>query len=410
LAARVLRETPDLIGDDLYLACAAGQEGVLRKAIAADPACVNREAPGWRCPGCKKMLAMPPLVAVTHSALVQVEQFREQLYRSARLLLEAGADPNQFCLSESGDKLSALYGAAGKNHDPEMTRILLEAGAEPNDGESLYHSLEARDRACTRMLLEAGARTQEANAICHQLDKDDLEGLRLILRFAPGVEDRELIWAIRRARSREHVALLLEAGANPLAKTAEGISAFRFAMQMGLADVAQALREASAGEELDVSEQFVAACAAANEEEARRVLAANPGVIESLSEAQLKQLPQMVEAGKHDAARVMVRVGWPIGVRGGDWGGSALNHAVYQGQAGLVRFLLEHGASWEEENNWGDVLGMLAWASRNMDATNDYVGCARVLIEFGAPLLETNDYYSEEMEEFLAEARNERSA
>lgn len=38
--------------------------------------------------------------------------------------------------------MSALYGAAGVAHDPELTRILLGAGADPNDGESVYHSTE----------------------------------------------------------------------------------------------------------------------------------------------------------------------------------------------------------------------------------------------------------------------------
>ncbi len=36
-AAKVLEESPELVGDDLYAACAAGDEDVIRKAIAADP-------------------------------------------------------------------------------------------------------------------------------------------------------------------------------------------------------------------------------------------------------------------------------------------------------------------------------------------------------------------------------------
>jgi ankyrin repeat protein len=413
-AARALEEDPDLVQGDLFLACAIGDEETVKRAIAADPAAVNRTRRDWQCPGCKDWLDMPPLVAVTQSSLFGLPQYRDRLARCARLLLDAGADPNQSWKHGGGPPLSALYGAAGKAHDPEVTKLLLDAGANPNDGESLYHAIESPSLECVRLLLEAGARTKEANAICHMLDKSDLEGLQLILQYAPGVEDRELLWAIRRARDRAHVEALLKAGANPHAKTQEGISAFRFAMQMGLPEVADALRAAGAGEDLTAPEQFVAACAAVNETEARRILKEHPDVIGELTEAQLKQLPQLIESGKHDAVRLMVRLGWPIAVRGGDWGATALNHAVYQGNPVLARFLLEHGAHWDEENNYGNVLGILAWASRNVDSLgqwpDDYVGCARVLLEFGAPLLDINGYYSEEMETFLAEERAKRGA
>jgi ankyrin repeat protein len=112
------------------------------------------------------------------------------LRASAKFLLEAGADPNQAAgsrwppasLSEPSEtfRLSALYGAAGQNHDPELTRLLLEAGADPNDNESLYHSLE--NQACTRLLLDAGARIAGSNALYHVLDLDGIDALRSCCR------------------------------------------------------------------------------------------------------------------------------------------------------------------------------------------------------------------------------------
>ncbi|MGL4287781.1 MAG: hypothetical protein ACRCVA_15650, partial [Phreatobacter sp.] len=181
VAARLLAENPGLATESPYLACAAGNDALLRQAIAADPAWVNR--PGGP-------LNLPPLVAVAQSGLLQLDAFRDGLRRCARALLAAGADPNQRIDSRwppaSLDKpdprypLSALYGAAGNNRDAVLTEMLLAAGADPNDNESLYHSLE--NLACTRLLLDHGARIAGTNALYRALDLDDPAPLQLLLR------------------------------------------------------------------------------------------------------------------------------------------------------------------------------------------------------------------------------------
>ncbi|MBV9294058.1 MAG: ankyrin repeat domain-containing protein, partial [Acidobacteriaceae bacterium] len=300
---------------------------------------------------------MPALVAVTHSGLLHIPEFRDRLRRCARILLDAGADPNQsWSHHPGGYSLSALYGAAGKNHDPELTKMLLDAGANPNDNESLYHSTENPDLACMQLLLEAGARVEGTNAVHHILDRDELDGLKLLLAYVKDFNaltsriGNPLIWAIRRRRSRAHVEVLLAAGADPNVKTSDGVSAYRFALQNGLPEVAEVLAQAGAdpmvGETLSIEDRFVAACARADETEARRILAERPGIFQSLPDSQLKQLPQMTEGHATDAVKLMVKLGWPIAVQGGDWSASALNLAVFQGNAEMTRFLLEHGASW----------------------------------------------------------------
>jgi len=70
VAVRMLVENPDVAAGSPYLACAIGDEDALRQATEADPAWVNR--PGGP-------LRLPPLVAITHSSLLQVPEFRERL-------------------------------------------------------------------------------------------------------------------------------------------------------------------------------------------------------------------------------------------------------------------------------------------------------------------------------------------
>jgi ankyrin repeat protein len=416
-AVKILEEHPELIQADFLLSCAVGDEAIVRAAIARDRNIVHRTFEAWRCPCCDWVgYAMPPLVAVTHSGLLRLERYRDGLHRTARTLLEAGADPNQSTRTAENDPLSALYGAAGKNHDATLTRVLLDAGADPNDNESLYHSRDTRDLTIARMLLDAGAVVEGTNALLRQLDFDDIDGLRLMLAFTRDVDDTSrgnepaLLHAIRRRRSPEHVRALLDTGANSRGRTKDGTTAYRLALQFGLTDAAAMLSAAGAGEPLSVDDQFLAACARGDAAEARRLLDRQPGIIRGLSKLQLQLLPELAAARNGPAVRAMVELGWPIGVPGGGWDASALNQAVFNGDAELTRFLLEHGASWTEPHGYGDnVHGTLSFASRNHDAGDgDWAGCARALVDHGLPVEQLDGDYSDEVADVLRRAREKK--
>jgi len=398
VAIRLLEENPALPGDDPYLACAVGDEPALRRATARDPAWVHRAG---------GPLYLPPLVAVTHSALANQPGFRERLHKCVSFLLNAGAPPDQSIGNrmhpasvehpDETEQFSALYGAAGKARDPELTRLLLDAGANPNDGESLYHSLEAPE--CTRLLLEAGAKIAGSNAIYRALDLREPRALQLLL--AHGGDPNEppgggptaewgapLLWAIRRRCSIEHIQSLIDAGASVDACTPDGIPAYTLALRFGRPDVAGLLGHANASKRpVAAEEAFVAACARGDVDSARSIKAGHPGVIAALDPARLRTLPELAAQGCREAVKAMVSCGWPLEVRGGDIDGSALNQAVFRGDADLTRFLLENGADWRTLHGFNDnVCGSLSWASLNRPVEGgDWVGCARALLASGLP-------------------------
>ncbi|TDC49430.1 ankyrin repeat domain-containing protein [Jiangella ureilytica] len=373
---------------DPYLACAVGDVDGVSSAVAADPGWVHR--PGGP-------LGLPPLVAVTHSSLVRLPEFAPGLRECARVLLDAGADPNQAATSPGGHPLSALYGAAGVTHDRELTALLLERGADPDDDESLYHSLG--DVGCVRLLLAAGATVTGTNAMYAVADHDDADVLRLLLEHGGDANEPSpswgspLLFALRRRCSTAFVRLLLDAGADPRVVSPDGVGAHRLALRFGLTEAAALL---PGSETDDPAEQLIAASTSGDGDTARRLLADHPGLIAALDDAQRRLLPDLAAGGAADAVRLLVEAGWPIDTPGGDWHATALNHAVFRGDAGLTRFLLEHGADPAVRHGFGDtVVGTLSWASLNNEEVGivaDWAGCAQALRDHGVVLPDDDEF------------------
>ena len=400
LALRMLGEEPALVAGDPWLACVVGDVARIERALATDPDFVNR--PGGP-------LAMPPLAAVTSSQLIREPGFEDKLLASARLLIDHGADVNGRWIDPRfpDDPLSVLYGAAGRTHHAGMTALLLDAGAQPNDNESLYHSVESKDLSCTKLLLAAGARVAGTNAVARSLDYDRPEALQLLLsRREEPLETHWLHHAMLRGRSLAHIRALVEAGADPGGRDRAGTSVFAFASRFGRVDVMALLRERGVADLLTPEEEFVAACARGDEATAKAMLRTAPDMLSRLSEAELKAMPQLAAIGRREAVRTMLALGWPREVKEA-WQATALNLAIFAGDAAMTRLLLEQGADWRTVHGYGDnALGTLSFASQADDiaepAPRDYLGCAMALADHGVPADAFRRYgFSDEISDWL---------
>jgi ankyrin repeat protein len=320
-------------------------------------------------------LGWAPLLYACHS--------RFDTTRVGRELLERGADPNAFFVNEYG-QMSALYGAAGVKHDPELTRALLEAGADPDDGESLYHATEAESPECVRILLEHGAEPKGSNALPHALDEERLEHVRLLLEHGAGPD--VVAHAVRRGRGAETIELLAAHGADldrPGGETWRGNvplrTPYQHAVLRGKTELAETLARLGASTETDPGDAAVAAIARGERPATALPPTLDPDAQEVLILTALRGgLDRVVEAvGPHFS-----------GVVGGSPEGTLLHHACWVGSVDVVERLLGLGAD-PAAPSPADFERPLDWAVHASQyhglSDRDYVGVAERLVAAGAP-------------------------
>jgi ankyrin repeat protein len=325
----------------------------------------------------------PPLHYVCHSCFASVDLARE--------LLRRGADPNAYHANEYGP-MSALYGAAGVVHDPELTRVLLEGGADPNGephfGDALYHSVEPESPECLRVLLEHGAEPRGSNALAHALDYDHDEHVRLLLEAgADPNEGALLVHAVRRGCRPETLRLLAKHGADLDRRGGEWSTpperyktAYQNAVLRGRDDCVAVLEELGASTELTGEERVVAAIAHGERPEEPLPPELSPDAQEVL-----------VAAALYGPLDLVVDLVGPsfFAHAGGGPPGTLLHHAAWVGRPEVVRRLLERGADpvarsgaeFDTPLAWA-VLGSQYWR----EPGRDYVQVAELLLEAGAEL------------------------
>jgi ankyrin repeat protein len=244
-AAEMLERDPGLTSRSIYTAAVAGDAAAAAEILAADPS----QATATGGP-----FAWEPLVYVAYSRLV-LDGPRYSPVAVAQLLLRHGADPNAGYLWDGAYLFSALTGVFGYGEDapnqpphPQsipLARVLLEAGADPNDDQTIYNRHFRPDNDYLELLLEHGlggprrgpwpARLGDhqappalllEDALVFAADKDSYaDRIALLLRHGvdpdglgtehPALEGLRPIERARLAGAHRNVELLLAAGAQP---------------------------------------------------------------------------------------------------------------------------------------------------------------------------------------------------
>lgn len=153
-AGELLAEQPGLVEEDVFVAAAAGDTDALRRHLERDPGAARavRGEDGWSALMCLTFARVP----------------QRDAYGSARLLLQAGADPDAGVLiGGPAPPFTALTGCFGEGEQgpgrqprhplgDALADLLLDAGADPNDGQALYDRMFGRDDSHLRVLLPRG--------------------------------------------------------------------------------------------------------------------------------------------------------------------------------------------------------------------------------------------------------------
>jgi ankyrin repeat protein len=346
-ARQLLAEKPHLARANLYTAAAVGDVPAVADFLARNADVHAKGGPfDWE-----------PLLYAAYSRLDSEAEGHSTL-EAARRLIEHGADPNAGFLWEGGYLFTALTGVLGLGEDDvfrtqgplwqpphphwrEFARLLLEAGADPNDNQGLYNRMQYPDDEHLKLLFAYG------------LGKD--RGGPWFKRFfqhwpyasAPRSPSDILAYQLRWAVSANYVdrvKLLVDNGAdvNATSQYPAGARApYAEAVYHGHQEIADYLVTQGAERiaiALNPAEEFHVACYRGDADRARELVASDPSLLDDAGGL----LIWAAEAGRVDSLRLLVELGIDVNGKPGD--ASPLHCAARAGQLDTVKLLVELGA------------------------------------------------------------------
>jgi ankyrin repeat protein len=353
-ARAMLAADPGLAaGDDIHVAAVLGDDQTIQRLLQGDPTLVRRTRPPYDG---------DPLTYLGLSRFLRLDAARnDQFMRAARLLLDAGADPNGGFVTRGPypERETPLYGAAGVAHHPGLTALLLERGADPNDGEVVYHSPETYDNRAMKLVVETGRVTPVnlALMLVRKADWHDLEGVRYLLEKGADPNRRwqpkglpALHHAIARDNMTDAVAIMLDYGGDPTS-VVDGKTAVERAARRGRSDLLELFELRGCRVALPADAALLAACARDDREAIARISRDDPATREQVVADGAAPLTEFAGVGNAAGVARLLELGVPVDARyagDGYWelapGTTALLNAAWRLREVALRVLLEAGA------------------------------------------------------------------
>jgi hypothetical protein len=129
------------------------------------------------------------------------------------------------------------------------------------------------------------------------------------------------------------------------------------------------------------------ACELGDQAAFQELLLNRPNLVKTLSEQEVRKLPDAAQNNNTKAVSLMLAAGWPIDTQG-ELGATALHWAAFNGNAEMTRAILEFQPTLELKSREyaSTALGWAVFGSGNSwrSDTGDFVGTVKALLQAGA--------------------------
>jgi ankyrin repeat protein len=429
--ARLLfAEKPHLAKANIYTAAAVGDVAAVADFLAKNADVHAKGGPfDWE-----------PLLYAAYSRLDSEEH---STLEAARLLIEHGADPNAGFLWEGGYLFTALTGVLGLGEDDvfrtqgplwqpphphwvEFARLLLEAGADPNDNQGLYNRMQYPNDEHLKLLFEYGLGKDQGGPWFkrfwqHWPYAQNARSPADILAY-------QLRWAIA-SNYVDRVKLLVENGVDVNRAQHGGVTPYAVAISNGHQEIADYLVTKGAKRiavSLSTAEEFSIACNRDDADRARELAASDLSLLDD-AEGLLTEIAAggcvdsvrlLVElgvdvngkagsepplhcaarAGQLETVKVLVELGADVHARDKYWNSPPLGFANYKNQRKVVEYLLQFARIWEAVE-YGGLERVSTLLRENPECVNARDDVGRTPLHY--PFQDTQ--HGEEMIELLIE-------